>query len=229
MLNLLDTIALFLGKLQSVLGSSVFNLLLFVLGILVRHKIPLSFFSVLHRALYYFLCSSFCLSQQNKIIKVILAKLNQDNNRRRDLWIPIQALWLIYWTTCAKLLSLFAADSLFLKWRHIKSYLCVASVTVLVDLYLWRVFETQCSVTLQWSTWICWDMRVHSGELVLMWLCRSWWQIPLLSLSWEQGIWVPHWCVPAVTWCGVSCCIPQRGNSPRWASPITLAEADVLG
>lgn len=82
---------------------------------------------------------------------MLLAKLNQNDSRRQYLWIPTQALRLIYWTTCAKLFNLFAADSLSLRWRHIKPYLPVASVAALVDLYLRGAFEMRRSVTLQRS------------------------------------------------------------------------------
>lgn len=82
---------------------------------------------------------------------MLLAKLNQNDSRRQYLWIPTQALRLIYWTTCAKLFNLFAADSLSLRWRHIKPYLPVASVAVLVDLYLRGAFEMRRSGTLQRS------------------------------------------------------------------------------
>lgn len=60
------------------------------------------------------------LEQQNKIIKVFPAMLNQVDSRRQDLQIPTQALQSTYWTIWAKLFNLFAAAPLSLKWRHMK-------------------------------------------------------------------------------------------------------------
>lgn len=60
------------------------------------------------------------LEQQNKIIKVFPAMLNQVDSRRQDLQIPTQALQSSYWTSWAKLFNLFAAAPLSLKWRHME-------------------------------------------------------------------------------------------------------------